>query len=553
MTRPKLALAALLTAALVVASLPLAAFAQAASPRHLRITDTLFIQKFNGASINVLYDWRSRTFGDKASYATGGAAVRQAKRESFQRAMDSGQWGVVQLENSKSQTNSKYVLVFWAEHKKTLVLKNANGVFSLYSDAQDIQTALVYASTTSEDSGSTVYSYLNDRHISVNVSNYPHDTNQQSILFFTGDYTLDPSAEGLVPEIPKGLPQSGVVNAREVIAPEFSYEIKGKELSVAHLKEHDKIQVTAFSEYTKDGWSLKNSTYQVAFIVQHKKGGDVVVPQQLIDAGGRFSVILPDNGEYSVTAQYVATACYSYGPNSATPPYCINATPSDSDTLDYQSKVAYLIIDGRDKSGSTLALTCLHGFCQEEPLYEDCSVYDLKFSAWEGGPEFSLPTIDGIACSLRNSLKWFVNELILPLFVPRSDYFSSRFGELQSNIKRSFGFLALPFTFIGNIFTSVSQGASIGETCALPPLSLYGATATIHLCAWRQQLPQAWSFLQLVIQGGIALSFLWVAYSLLMRFFGVNVPGEDADEEFEEVRWHDERDGSTGDWERRRR
>lgn len=548
MTRPKLALAALLTAALVVASLPLAVFAQAA-PR-LRITDTIYKQLPGGEKKDLTFAHLSHFTDPNNFYATAGADLETFKRDSSA-ALDNGAWGFTQHTFTVGDRPAGTPMFFFTQKKDcnfTIHYFSGSDRFDIRSGSTDPGCRFSYLFSNADSSR---FYYKPNYSTGVTIST--GQTDAIRLLFFTGDYTLDPSAEGLVPGVPKDPSRPGVVNAREVIAPEFSYEIKGKELSVAHLKEHDKIQMTAFSEYTKDGWSLKNGTYQVAFTVQYKKGGDVVVPQQVIDAGGRFSVILPDNGEYSVTAQYVATACYSYGPNSATPPYCINATPSDSDTLDYQSKVAYLIIDGRDKSGSTLALTCLHGFCQEEPLYEDCSVYDLKFSAWEGGPEFSLPTIDGIACSLRNSLKWFVNELILPLFVPRSDYFSSRFGELQSNIKRSFGFLALPFTFIGNIFTSVSQGAFIGETCALPPLSLYGATATIHLCAWRQQLPQAWSFLQLVIQGGIALSFLWVAYSLLMRFFGVNVPGEDADEEFEEVRWHDERDGSTGDWERRRR
>ena len=62
--------------------------------------------------------------------------------------------------------------------------------------------------------------------------------------------------------------------------------------------------------------------------------------------------------------------------------------------------------------------------------------------------------------------------------------------------------------------------------------------------------------MQTILQGGIAVGFLWTCYRLANRFFGIYI--EDYDEEDVEsstrsVRWLDERTGEVGDWEERRK
>ena len=127
------------------------------------------------------------------------------------------------------------------------------------------------------------------------------------------------------------------------------------------------------------------------------------------------------------------------------------------------------------------------------------------------------------------------------------------FSDLLDTIIDRLGFLALPFTFIKGVFTTAQAMTVNNSTCALN-LVVFGASANVELCRWRYQLPQMWALMQTILQGGIAIGFLWTCYRLANRFFGIYV--EDYEEEASDthsVRWLDERTGEVGDWEERRK
>lgn len=377
------------------------------------------------------------------------------------------------------------------------------------------------------------------------ISDQPSQNVYYKIFMFTGDYKLDSSIQDLDINIRKSL-DSG----KSIVSPEFEYKIEDKKITVKHLKDKDNIKMSAFSNYTKDGWRLKNDTYQISFVIQRKHSGDVVGSEQIINPGGNFSIDVDDYGEYSIVASYKSQACYSYGNSS--PDYCINVYPDDTEDFDYRSKTMYVYVDGKNHQGSTLNSKCLHGFCQAQPEYEDCSKHDLLLRTWSGGPEFKIPSILSIGCTINNAFKWVVNEVILPLIMPSQDFLRDKFGELQNNLSKSFGFLWTPVTLIQTFYNGVINNQISGDTCALPPMSMFGSTATIHLCSWRYQLPSLWRYMQLAIQGGLVVGLIWSLYSLAMRFFGVHVQDDDDDGDgFEEVRWRDDRTGDVGEWQRR--
>lgn len=127
--------------------------------------------------------------------------------------------------------------------------------------------------------------------------------------------------------------------------------------------------------------------------------------QQTINAGDTFSVDLPNYDEYTVVARYSARACYSYGAGSVTPDYCIDASPDDTEYINYKERFMYITVDGKRHSGSTVDSVCIEGFCEEnkeKPKYEDCSQYDYNFNG------LKIPSFGSIACAIRNSFIWFL-------------------------------------------------------------------------------------------------------------------------------------------------
>jgi hypothetical protein len=347
---------------------------------------------------------------------------------------------------------------------------------------------------------------------------------------------------------------------QQTLYPHFEYNLKYLKLKLHHLKKEDSIKFPdAWASFdNKKGYYIADkSDYYVQFTVQKRKGGDVIQNGlQYIKADGSFEVDLPSLDEYSVTANYTTKVCYAYSydrDKTITPAegdYCFYTPPDEKQDLKYGQRTAYIKADGSVKNGSTLGLVCNDGFCSElkqKPKYEDCSVYDYNFNG------LKIPSFGSVACAIRNSFIWFFTDFIFGIIFPKIEDIQSLWDDLLNTIIDRLGFLALPFTFIKGVFTTVQAMTTTNNTCALS-LTIFGSTANIEMCKWRYQLPAVWSFMQTILQGGIAIGFLWTCYRLANRFFGIYV--EDYEEEDHDTmigRWHDERTGEYGEWQKFRK
>lgn len=343
--------------------------------------------------------------------------------------------------------------------------------------------------------------------------------------------------------------------------PHFEYDLNYLKLKLKHLKKEDHIEFPkAWDSYdNKKGYYIPDKTdYTVQFAVQKRKGGEVVQNGlQLIKADGSFTVDLPSLDEYVVSAQYMIKVCYAYSydrDKTITPAendYCFHAIPDDTPYLKYGMRTIYLKADGHSFSGSTLNMNCPYGFCSDlpqKPKYEDCSQYDWNFNG------LKIPSPGSIACSIRNSFVWFFTDFLFGILFPKIEAIQALWDDLLNTIIDRLGFLALPFTFIKGVFTTVQAMTTSNPTCAVP-LTIFGSTANLEMCRWRYQLPAMWAFMQTILQGGIAIGFLWVCYRLANRFFGIYVEDyeEEDDDAYMTARWVDERTGETGDWQKIRR
>lgn len=533
----------------------------AAPPPNLKPLDktsSLSLQCFDHKnnkliSSDSVHSWYDKIFDPKLSkdkLYLGKDDNRDILKSSLDKVLkdDKGVYGIYQYKNKRTDITDVGFVLFWTDSHSSANI-SAYGDFA-YKFLLNDSNARYYRVRV--DCYGNVYHALNGNLLYTERSEnlFVTDNNLSSLFFYSGKTIIDEDIKDLVGIIP-GSPGGEFDSSKKIISPEFDYEVRDKKVTITHRKDKDEIDISAFSNYTKDGWKLKNNSYQVKFTVQKRFSGDVIGTTQVVDAGGSFSMNLPENGEYSIVASYSALACYSYN-SVTTPDYCIDAYADDTDLIDYQSKTMYLNINGDDFEGSTLTADCKSGFCEVKPKYEDCSVHDLNIKFWDGGPEFRFPSILSIGCTINNSLKWLVNEIILPLFMPSQDFLRDKFGELNNNLQDSFGFLWTPVTLIQTFYKGVVNNQISGDTCSLPPMTIFGSTAIIHLCSWRHQLPDLWRYMQLAIQGGLVVGLIWALYRLAMSFFGARVDDdEDDDSGFEEVRWHDDRTGEIGSWERR--
>ena len=347
---------------------------------------------------------------------------------------------------------------------------------------------------------------------------------------------------------------------QQTLYPHFEYDLKYLKLKVHHLKEEDHILFPdAWASYdNKKGYYIPDKTgYYLQFTVQHKNGGEVIKNGlQYLPAGGSFDFELPALGEYSISAKYTVKVCYAYSYDRdktiapAEGDYCFYAPPDENPRAKYGERFVYIKADGTSKSGSTLSMKCEEGFCSElpqKPKYENCSVYDWSFAG------FKIPSPGSIACAIRNSFVWFIYDFLFGIFFPKIEDIQALWDDLLNTIIDRLGFLALPFTFVKGVFTTVQAMTATNNTCAMS-LTVFGSTANVELCRWRYQLPGMWALMQTILQGGIAIGFLWTCYRLANRFFGIYVEDyEEEDHETQSIRWLDERTGDHGDWEERRK
>ena len=275
-----------------------------------------------------------------------------------------------------------------------------------------------------------------------------------STFLNTFPYKLDKSIIWDIGIIPDSLQQT--------LYPHFEYDLKHLKLNLKHLKEKDSIQFPnawASFDNQKGYYIADKSDYYLQFTIQNRKGGDVVNNGlQYVKAGGSVDLELPALGEYSVTAKYTIKVCYasSYDRDKTITPdkndYCFYTPPDEKQNLKYGERTLYLKADGSVKSGSTVGLDCPYGFCselKEKPKYEDCSQYDWKFG------DLKIPSPGSIACAIRNSFVWFFTDFLFDIIFPKIEDLQSLCDDLLNTIIDRLGFLALPFTFIKGVFTTV--------------------------------------------------------------------------------------------------
>lgn len=472
------------------------------------------------------------------------------------------QWDVTPLSSRGSKVvPMKFLTLYWSEKKLNKLLLSyisgrgyhwyfrnvsSNDFHALqllyYGQDNYIINCIDHASATlSNDEDANTYSDESGFHrkISTLINTFPYEVDKKTI----GDKDIS------------------IRDAyQQTLYPQFEYDLKHLKLKLKHLKKEDSIKFPdawASLDNKKGYYIPDKSDYYIWFTVQKRKGGDVIQNgSQIIKADGSFEFDLPSLDEYAISASYIVKACYAYSydrDKTITPDkndYCFHIGPDESKELKYGTRTIYLNADGSVKSGSTLGLDCNYGFCSElkqKPKYEDCSQYDYNFNG------LKIPSFGSIACAIRNSFIWFVTDFLFSIIFPKIEDLQSLWNDLLNTIIDRLGFLALPFTFIKGVFTTVQAMTTTNNTCALN-LTVFGSTANVELCRWRYQLPQVWAFMQTILQGGIAIGFLWTCYRLANRFFGIYVEDyEEEDHETQSVRWLDERTGDHGDWEERRK
>ena len=472
------------------------------------------------------------------------------------------QWDVTPLSSRDSKVvPMKFLTLYWSEKKldKLLLSYNSGSGYNWYfrnvsSNDFHVLQLLYYGkdnyvvncldhryATLSNDEDANKYSDESGFHrkISTLINTFPYEVDKATI----GDKTIS------IRDV-----------YQQTLYPHFEYDLKNLKLKLHHLKKEDSIKFPdawASFDNQKGYYIPDKSDYYLQFTIQKRNGGDVIQNGlQYIKADGSFEIDLPSLDEYSISVGYTTKVCYAYSYDRdktivpAGSDYCFYAPPDEKKDLHYGERVAYIKADGSVKSGSTLGLDCNYGFCSElkqKPKYEDCSQYDYNFNG------LKIPSFGSIACAIRNSFVWFFTDFIFSIIFPKIEDLQSLWNDLLNTIIDRLGFLALPFTFIKGVFTTVQAMTTTNNTCALN-LTVFGSTANVELCRWRYQLPQVWAFMQTILQGGIAIGFLWTCYRLANRFFGIYVEDyEEEDHETQSVRWLDERTGDHGDWEERRK
>lgn len=521
-------------------------FAQGSTPQipDFRTTKKLLLQ-YDKSSVDVSTLFYSYFFTrrDVEWTSSCGRFISRADAEkSYKKAVyGNGDWIVLNYYYGGNGRDKSYVRLYWTESKAPKQILRYDEYYGYHFSEFGFKRIDLIMSSSNSFKVTCSSSLVQDNTPLVLSTSYSNPPGFIETFLSTPDYELSSILKDRNIKIPKSL--------QDEILPDFEYDVIDKKISIKHLKDRDRITLDAFSDYTKDGWRLVDNTYQLVFTVQKRRGGDVV-HQQTIDAGGTFSVDLPNYDEYTVVARYSARACYSYGESSSTPDYCINGFPKDTEYIKYKERYMYINVDGQKHSSSTVDSVCLEGFCEEKrekPKYEDCSQYDYNFNG------LKIPSFGSIACAIRNSFVWFFTDFIFSIIFPKIEDLQSLWNDLLNTIIDRLGFLALPFTFIKGVFTTVEAMNSNNSTCAVS-LTVFGSTANLEMCRWRYQLPAVWSFMQIFLQGGIAIGFLWTCYRLANRFFGIYVEDyEEEDHETHSVRWLDERTGEHGNWEERRK
>lgn len=547
-------------------------------PAPFNKTKTLYVGAGSKVKMDVTKYWSILLFSNRDSYDNHrikwqcSSFTREQAFTSYKKAIaNNAGWLITQSEGASEKYINSYetavvpysiVSIYWSEsNPDEQILKYSKGAYlwdfssSVYPTTRSLLISYDHLSDTISVGCSIPVS-------SVLLSGYNYFTDpywvskghfdNTSTYLNTFPYKLDKDITWDIGFIPD--------SEEQTLYPHFEYDLKYLKLKVHHLKKEDSIKFPdAWTSYdNKKGYYIPDkSDYYVQFTVQHRNGGDVIPSGlQFVKADGSFNFELPALGEYSISAKYTVKVCYAYSYDRdktiapAEGDYCFYAPPDENPRAKYGERFVYIKADGTSKSGSTLSMKCEEGFCSElpqKPKYENCSVYDWSFAG------FKIPSPGSIACAIRNSFVWFIYDFLFGIFFPKIEDIQDLWDDLLNTIIDRLGFLALPFTFIKGVFTTVQAMTITNNTCSLS-LTVFGSTANVELCRWRYQLPGMWALMQTILQGGIAIGFLWTCYRLANRFFGIYVEDyEEDDADVESIRWYDERTGEHGDWESRRK
>lgn len=357
-----------------------------------RITKKLLLQN-DKSSVDVstlYYSYLFKREDVEWTYSCSRFISRIDAENSYKKAIQNdGDWIITNTYYNDGGRDNRSVYLYWSEsksQKQILRYDNSYGYHFFEKGFKKIRLIMLSSDRFQVVCGSSLDGGNTPLTLSFSNGNSSVDT-----FLSTPDYELSSELKDVKISIPKSL--------QDEILPDFEYDVFDKKISIKHLKDRDRIALDAFSDYTKDGWRLVDNTYQLVFTIQKRRGGDIV-HQQTINAGDTFSVDLPNYDEYTVVARYSARACYSYGAGSVTPDYCIDASPDDTEYINYKERFMYITVDGKRHSGSTVDSVCIEGFCEEnkeKPKYEDCSQYDYNFNG------LKIPSFGSIACAIRNS------------------------------------------------------------------------------------------------------------------------------------------------------
>lgn len=579
MTRLKLTLTTLLTATLVVASLPLQAFAQSPAGHPLQVTNHLKIARPGTEPEDVTTTYGVKMFAKKDNW--NNPKLFDQVKASNRRALENGVWALVQYsEPDGSYQSLKY---YWIEDSTDLTTISASvgSNYTIYNFVAPSGKCFHEAELLGD--GKVGLSFSGGSSQPRCLGAFQVQSNKEKLFLFSGETKLDKSAQGLVGDIPQTAPTGDTILRVNFKYSHVFTDIRARYTGLTRHKSG--VSADNIPDPAKIRWYLIKhfdsakddpETWNQAALASWSKlddynnsdyalrTGDTIPALRVEDlmSGDSRPPMYVCSAVTSASDEFTTDACNyrPYNPSGTArkdikhEKYVLTAIPhegaySPEHNVIFRYTLAKLDLSTSVEAAFTDSCNAIRDGsngndreCKEYSDYQDCSLLDV------------LDVVGRIGCHISN-FGVALKNMIKFLFVPNPLSVSDSFNSMLENMKRSFGFLSLPITLIPNLFNMVNQGANIGSNCELPPITVFGASASIQLCGWRHQLPEVWRFMQLIIQAGIALAFIWVLYSLFMRAFGIHIKEHSPDDDagVQEVRWLDERTGEVGDWMRRRK
>lgn len=480
----------------------------------------------------------------------------------FNRAMEDGTWGVYQYTWISSGKQYKRYVLFWTYRKHVdckiqLRLSSLNYHLQSFPTVNHNDCLWRYVQSAVSDNSSSIYAREPIPSITVARNTSPDSGGRYELIFFNGEYTLGPGITGSV-----HLPQSTPI--KTMISPHFSTLINTVNVTATHKVELDPdrkelaeaIEEVIQAETVNNPLSQDREIRKQFYIEWRILSLDNNEYSQIkhTKPGGIFTIRVPALGNYRLSAKYVLAECAKDGkPDDLTG--CTVRHLTYSERFDFPPRFADVPVDGNTHAYDTDTMQCENDGidCVPPPLYANCSVHDFKVTFWDNGPQFSIPSVDSIWCALKNFGTFLMHEVFHPLFVPNGYRVSILFENTLKSLQGSLGFLWTPVSFIQATYSGIVNNHISGDTCALPAMSLFGSSARIHLCQWRYQFPQLWQYMQIAIQGGLAIGFIWALYRSLMRLFGVHIEDHDDDDDGITVETHPSVSRHSSDYVNRQR